>query len=402
MENKPVMSTVGGLTISEETKKTMTDLQDSAKALSQPKKDTIIPIDSTNPTELVGGIYDMMLKQRILELERRKQELDLKIQDKLEQDQLHKLIIDSLGEEEVEKAEKAKKKPKKPKKETGASIAEAGLGTAVMAGAVQEKTREEAQIATPAPTPTTTAPPAPSTEPKVTPVKEPTAKVEKISGMDDVKKMVIRHEGVRNEPYKDSRGLWTIGVGHLIGDGKTLPPEWNRKLSNQEVNDLFEKDFAHHVKIAEQTPGYSKANDGGKAAMIDLAFNMGKWWPKWPNTSKKLQEGDFQSASDNLKESKWYDQVKGRAKEIVALISQAGDGNGNSMVTNIPPSPSSGTQVAAASEANKDLKDTMKRDKQAAIVAKSQSTSVSQTQAAVEQKKEFDDRSAWQKKTQVA
>jgi len=146
--------------------------------------------------------------------------------------------------------------------------------------------------------------------------------------MEDVKKMVIRHEGVRNEPYKDSLGLWTVGVGHLIGNGKSLPDSWNRKFSNDEVMNLFEEDFSHHVKIAQETPSYDKANEGGKGAFIDLAFNMGKWWPKWPGTKSKLENEDFAGAAEGLKDSKWYTQVGGRAQEIVALVAQADDGKG--------------------------------------------------------------------------
>jgi hypothetical protein len=91
---------------------------------------------------------------------------------------------------------------------------------------------------------------------------------------------------------------------------------------------LFEEDFAHHVKIAEKTPSYDKANEGGKAAFIDLAFNMGKWWPKWPGTKAKLEDGDFAGAADGLENSKWYTQVGNRAKTIVALVEQADDGKG--------------------------------------------------------------------------
>ena len=187
----------------------------------------------------------------------------------------------------------------------------------------------------PTPTPAPTAPPAAAPAPAA---KAPTKAgkkeegipkpAQKISGMEDVKKMVIRHEGVRNEPYKDSLGLWTVGVGHLIGDGKSLPDSYKRKFSNEEVMNLFEEDFAHHVKIAEKTPSYDKANEGGKGAFIDLAFNMGKWWPKWPGTKAKLEQEDFVGAAEGLKNSKWYTQVGNRAQEIVTLVAQADGGKG--------------------------------------------------------------------------
>ena len=152
--------------------------------------------------------------------------------------------------------------------------------------------------------------------------------VTKVAGDDDIKAMIIGHEGVRNRPYKDSLGLWTVGVGHLIGDGKSLPKEMDRKFSDSEISEMFEMDYAKHKKIAERTPGYNKANKAGQGAMIDLGFNMGKWWPKWPNTSKALKAGDFDAAARGLEDSKWYTQVGNRAKTIVSLIENAGDQSG--------------------------------------------------------------------------
>lgn len=163
--------------------------------------------------------------------------------------------------------------------------------------------------------------------------------VPKVQGMDDVKAMVKRHEGVRKQAYKDSVGKWTIGVGHLIGNGSSQGEYAGRTLTDKEVDDLFEEDFAKHVKIAEKTPGWNLANDAGKAAMIDLAFNMGAWWKKWPNTAKALAEGNFDVAASGLKDSKWYTQVGDRAKEIVALVKSGKGGLSDK---------SSGTAVAEA------------------------------------------------------
>lgn len=147
-----------------------------------------------------------------------------------------------------------------------------------------------------------------------------------ISGMDDVKAMIIRHEGIRYEPYQDSLGKWTIGVGHLIGDGSSPGPYAGRRLSHAEVMQLFEQDFANHVRIAEQTPGWSRANRTGQAAMIDLAFNMGMWWPNWPSTSRALEAGDWEAAAQGLENSRWYNQVGRRAPRIVNMIRGAGSG----------------------------------------------------------------------------
>jgi lysozyme len=154
---------------------------------------------------------------------------------------------------------------------------------------------------------------------------EAQAKVPSISGMDDVKGMIKRHEGLRLEPYKDSVGKWTIGYGHLIGDGSSPGPYAGRKMSQQEADNLFEEDFAHHYNAAKNTPGFDKATTAQKGALIDLAYNMGPaWHKKFTGVSEMLAQGDFAGVGEHLKTSKWYTQVKGRAQEIVGLLSGKG------------------------------------------------------------------------------
>jgi len=143
-----------------------------------------------------------------------------------------------------------------------------------------------------------------------------------ISGMDAIKQMIIHHEGMKNKPYVDSMGNWTVGVGHLIG--KSLPADMNREFSQEEIMSMFEQDFAKHYGIAKRTPGWDKANEHGKAAMVDLAFNMGQWWFKFPTTAMKLMAGDFPGAAMGLKDSAWFKQVGNRGPTIVGLMSQAG------------------------------------------------------------------------------
>jgi lysozyme len=142
---------------------------------------------------------------------------------------------------------------------------------------------------------------------------------------EDTKAMIIEHEGIRYEPYKDSLGLWTVGVGHLIGDGKTLPPEYNRKFSHEEVMAMFEKDYEKHKKQAQSNvPGFGKYDSLGQAALVDLTFNMGPGWPKkFKNTSAKLAAGDTAGAAEGLTNSKWYTQVGRRAPIITGMIRES-------------------------------------------------------------------------------
>lgn len=141
----------------------------------------------------------------------------------------------------------------------------------------------------------------------------------------DIKNMIIDHEGIRYEPYKDSLGLWTVGVGHLIGDGKTLPDSYNRKFSHEEVMAMFDKDYDKHKRQAQSNvPGFNKYDSLGQAAFIDLTFNMGPGWPKkFKNTAKKIEAGDTEGAARGLENSLWYKQVARRGPTIVGMVENA-------------------------------------------------------------------------------
>jgi GH24 family phage-related lysozyme (muramidase) len=236
-----------------------------------------------------------------------------------------------------------------------------------------------------------------------------------------VKAMIMQHEGKVNYPYKDSLGLWTIGVGHLIqpGNGKTLPPEYdayknnggpydkkNNKtpaMTDEQILKLFDEDFEHHKKMAMATPGWDLANETGQAAMIDLAFNMGGgWYKKFPNTSKALAAGDFNKASEGLKDSVWYTQVKERGVKIVDMIrngKKTDNTNTASTPQMIPPPSPSSSKVASLSKENADLNSNLEKQQQSTTVNNVNNTTNQQGSSGSSQPKQ-DDRSAMQKKMQ--
>jgi len=86
--------------------------------------------------------------------------------------------------------------------------------------------------------------------------------------------LIKHHEGVRPKPYRCPAGLWTVGVGHLIGDGKTLPPEWNRTLSPDEVDRLLAADLRRFESgVLRLCPVL--LTQGQFDALVSFAFNLG-------------------------------------------------------------------------------------------------------------------------------
>ncbi len=140
------------------------------------------------------------------------------------------------------------------------------------------------------------------------------------------------HEGYKPYPYKDSVGKWTIGIGHLIGDGSdealASSPyadfSEENPMSDEEVQSLFNKDFEEHERIAREYPAFEKMNETGRLALIDMTFNMGDLRVGWPNTLKLLEEGRYEEAATVIENSKYARQVGNRAKKVASQIRAAG------------------------------------------------------------------------------
>ncbi len=158
------------------------------------------------------------------------------------------------------------------------------------------------------------------------------------------KEMIKVHEGLRLDKYLDSRGFPTIGYGHLIEKGETMPD----RITQQKADELFDIDYRHHKKAAEKIPGFDQAGGMQKAALIDLTFNMGPAWASgFPAFKRAFKEGNYEQAGNELVDSAWYGQVGRRAPTIVNLIK--GKSANASYLSDVPTPSTSGSQMQMAS-----------------------------------------------------
>lgn len=111
--------------------------------------------------------------------------------------------------------------------------------------------------------------------------------------------MLAHHEGVRQKPYKCPAGLWTVGVGHLIGDGKSLPDSWNRTFSLEEVYAILAKDverFERGVSRYITVPLKQCEFD----ALVSFSFNLGLGVLQRSTVRSAINRGDKETAIESL------------------------------------------------------------------------------------------------------
>jgi lysozyme len=86
--------------------------------------------------------------------------------------------------------------------------------------------------------------------------------------------IIKQFEGCHLEPYRDPIGLWTVGWGHLIGDGKTLPIEWFRRFTQEEADELLKKDLIRFERGVERLCPLNLTQPRFDA-LVSFAFNLG-------------------------------------------------------------------------------------------------------------------------------
>jgi len=111
--------------------------------------------------------------------------------------------------------------------------------------------------------------------------------------------MLRHHEGVRRKPYQDAIGLWTVGVGHLIEDGKTLPDSWNKVFTMEEVDEILRKDLARFEAGVERLCP-SGLTSGRFDALVSFSFNVGLGCLQRSSIRMKHNRGDFEGAADGF------------------------------------------------------------------------------------------------------
>lgn len=126
-------------------------------------------------------------------------------------------------------------------------------------------------------------------------------------------KFIVKEEGTRRTAYKDTKGLWTIGVGHLI----ILPQEEHllkANLNDKQIEDLLINDLA----IAEnevnriRTPLSQNQFD----ALVSICFNVGIGNFRKSQLAQAIRDGNKILAADLIVKNGYHKERRIREKEL--------------------------------------------------------------------------------------
>ena len=120
---------------------------------------------------------------------------------------------------------------------------------------------------------------------------------------------LIRHEGLKLQPYYDTVGKLTIGIGRNLDDYGITKEEAMYLCKNNIVQCIAE--------LEASLPWFNTLDEVRKDVLINMDFNLGiVGLLKFKNTLKLIEEGKYIDASYQMLSSKWSKQVGKRAIEL--------------------------------------------------------------------------------------
>lgn len=122
-----------------------------------------------------------------------------------------------------------------------------------------------------------------------------------------LRRSLILHEGYHKFPYIDSVGKITIGIGYNLDD-RGIDDDW--------INNRFNADWSYFYSQLNQFPWFKDLNFDRQIVLIDMCF-MG--WKRFLGFEKMIQclsIHDYKGAADEMLDSEWANQVKGRATAL--------------------------------------------------------------------------------------
>lgn len=145
-------------------------------------------------------------------------------------------------------------------------------------------------------------------------------------------------EGSSLTIYKDTKGYWTVGIGHLIKRDSTIHREeairlldkelttyaTNGRITPAEQSYLFRKDLAAVQKgIAHSSfyGVYQGLDPVRQSAIQNMVFQLGvlgvsKFRKMWAAIAK----GDYSQAAKEGLDSTWFKQTPNRARRVMETL----------------------------------------------------------------------------------
>jgi lysozyme len=130
--------------------------------------------------------------------------------------------------------------------------------------------------------------------------------------MTPLQNLLIKHEGKKNSPYRDSVGKLTIGIGHNLDD---------KPISDAACAQILFDDISDARKDARTLAWFNDLDVVRQDVVLNMVFNMGlNRFLGFKKMISALQAQDYEMAATQMLDSAWSQQVGKRALELARMM----------------------------------------------------------------------------------
>ena len=119
-------------------------------------------------------------------------------------------------------------------------------------------------------------------------------------------------EGFKSTPYYDTVGVLTIGYGRNLEEG----------ISQPEAMFMLVNDVNDAITAAEAVcPSFETLTMARREVLVNMAFNLGQSrLGRFKKMLAAIEREDWEAAGDEMLDSRWAQQVKGRAVRLAKTM----------------------------------------------------------------------------------
>jgi lysozyme len=136
--------------------------------------------------------------------------------------------------------------------------------------------------------------------------------------MPSIEEQLMLHEGLKLKAYLCPAGKTTVGVGRNLED---------RGITRDEALFLLRNDIKEITEeLSKRYSWFSSLDFVRQKVLIDMTFNIGLGGlSQFRNMLNAIEGGDYQRASTEMENSRWYRQVGIRAKRLTKMMRTGSD-----------------------------------------------------------------------------
>lgn len=125
----------------------------------------------------------------------------------------------------------------------------------------------------------------------------------------------------RHVSYEDSLGLPTGGVGHLLTEAEKSKYPIGTTIPDEVAERWFKEDVDQATVDADSLLKGKEVPPEVRDIIINMSFNLGKTrLKKFKKMWAAIDSQDYETAAEEMVDSRWYNQTGDRAKRLVSRM----------------------------------------------------------------------------------